>query len=140
MPGEKLWRIPLVGRCRGGGTEALSRKSPTEILATQPPPVPETIQNVYELKFKRELICYYHAAASFPTKPTWLDAIRNGHYKTWPGLEAATAAKFFPESDEVWKGHGQKIKMDLRSTKQALEDEGDTRPTSIGEQALYENV
>ena len=34
VPGEKLWRIPLVGPCGDGGTEALFSKSPTKILAT----------------------------------------------------------------------------------------------------------
>ena len=70
-------------------------------------------------------MAYYHAAAGggFPTQPTWLAAIKNDHYKTWPGLTASAAAKHFPESVETWRGHGRKIPMNLRSTKKAVEIE-----------------
>ena len=45
----------------------------------RPPPV-EAIANVYELKTQPEIVRYYNAAAGFPTKPTWLKAIKNNHY------------------------------------------------------------
>ena len=46
------------------------------------------------------------------------------------------AAKYFPESKEVWRGHGRKTKSGLRSTKQTiLEKEADTL-ASKGERAL----
>ena len=46
------------------------------------------------------------------------------------------AAKYFPESKEVWRGHGRKIKSGLQSTKQpVLEKEADPL-TSEGERAL----
>ncbi len=35
------------------------------------------IHNVYKLKTQPELVRYYHAAAGFPTKPSWLKAIKN---------------------------------------------------------------
>ena len=66
---------------------------------------------------------YYHVAAGFPTKPSWLATIRNGHYRTWPGLDAAIAAKYFPEAHETWKGHGRKVKPGLRSTKDLVKRE-----------------
>ena len=75
---------------------------------------------MYELKTKLELIRYYHAAAGFPTHSTWLPAIKNKHYSSWPGLCSDDAARYFPESDETWKGHGRKIKSGLRSTKQLI--------------------
>ena len=87
-------------------------------------------------RLKPELTRYYHAAAGFPAKLTWLAAIKNGHYKTLPGLDRSMAAKYFPESKEVWQGHGRKIKSGLRSTKQpVLEEEADP-PASEGERAL----
>ena len=51
-----LWQIPLIGPRGGGGKEVLSNKSPTEILTATSPPILESIQNVCELKSKRELI------------------------------------------------------------------------------------
>ena len=65
-----------------------------------------------------ELVRYYHAAAGFPTQPTWIKAIKNNQYASWPGLRVGAARKYFPESEETRKGHGRKIKSGLRSTRQ----------------------
>ena len=54
-------------------------RPPTEFLKDRPPPI-ESVFNVYELNKQPEIVRYYHAAAGFPTKPTWLRAINNGHY------------------------------------------------------------
>ena len=109
------------------------------MLRTQPPPLPDSVSNVYELKTKPELVRYYHAAAGFPTKPTWIAAIKNGHYKSWPGLNQKDVAKYFPESTEMWRGHGRKVKSGQRSTRQLVKEEEDMPdlPTSEGEQAMY---
>ena len=127
-----LWRIPLVSDVQNFNTETtLSNLSPQELLATSPPPPPlanpeETINNVYELKTTPELIRYYHAAAGFPTQPTWIKAIKNNQFASWPGLRVDAARKHFPESTETWKGHGRKIKSGLRSTRQiAIEEEAE---------------
>ena len=84
---------------------------------------------------------YYHAAAGFPTKPTWLAAIKKGHYKSWPGLNRKEAAKYFPESKDMWRGHGRKIKSGPRSTSQLTAEENSQQATdpvtSEGERALY---
>jgi len=127
VPREGLWRIPLVKGAnqqsnQNTDTAALS-KAPQQILQKRPPPTRDIVSNVYELKTRPELVRYYHAAAGFPTKPSWLAAIRNGHYRTWPGLDAAIAAKYFPESHETWRGHGRKVKSGLRSTKDLVKKE-----------------
>jgi len=143
VPSEGLWRFPLVPNaaeiCNLNTQTAILKHHPHVVLARKPPPKAEGINNVYELKTKPELIRYYHAAAGFPTKPTWLSAIRNGHYRTWPGLDAETAARYFPESDEMWKGHGRKIKSGLRSTKKLVEEEAlqTERITLPNERAIY---
>ena len=54
----------------------LVKASPVKLLQSCPPLLPETIANVYDLKTQPELVRYYHAAAGFPTKPTWLAAIK----------------------------------------------------------------
>jgi hypothetical protein len=38
------------------------------------------IAHVYKLKTQPELVCYYHAAVGFPTKPTWIVAIKNKQF------------------------------------------------------------
>ena len=129
VPSEGLWRFPLVKDACSTSNQntdtGLLAASPQEVLKHLPPPTADSINNVYEIKTKPELVRYYHAAAGFPAKPTWLAAIKNGHYNTWPGLDAATVARYFPESQEMWKGHGKKIKSGLRSTKSLVEKEED---------------
>ena len=95
---------------------------PSELLrACLPPPLPSinSCMNVFKLKAKPNLLRYYHAAAGFPAKPTWLTAIKNNHYASWTGLTYSNVAKHFPGSEETWKGHGKKIPSGLRTTKTA---------------------
>ncbi len=62
-------------------------------------------------------MCYYHAAAGFPTKPTWLKAIKNKQLALWPGLTADVVNRHYPDSNKTPKGHGRKALSGLRSTK-----------------------
>jgi hypothetical protein len=92
-------------------------KPPTEFLPEQPHPS-KAIHNLYELKVQPELVRYLHAAAGYPTKPTWIEAIKNKQFASRPGLTVKAVAKNFPESKETIKGHARKIKSGFRSTKQ----------------------
>ena len=90
---------------------------PTEFLPARPPPI-GAIHNVYELKTQPELIRYYHAAAGFPTKPTWLIVIKNKQFASWPGLTGDIFNRHYPDTEETPKGHGRKAPSGQRSTKQ----------------------
>ncbi len=72
---------------------------------------------MYELKTLPKLVRYYHTAAGFPTKPSWLKAIKNKQYPSWPGLTWEATNKHFPESKETSEGHGCKTRSGLQSTK-----------------------
>jgi hypothetical protein len=78
----------------------LVRRPPSEFLPRRPPPT-EAVANVFELRTQPELVRYYHAAAGFPTKPTWLAAIKNNQYASWTGLTYEGVSKHFPESEET---------------------------------------
>ena len=73
---------------------------------------------MYELPSTAQVISYLHACAGFPTKATWLKAIKGGNYATWPGLTVEAVRKHFPESDETSQGHMKGVKQGIRSTKQ----------------------
>ena len=90
---------------------------------SEPPPT-EAIFNVFELKKQPEIVRYYHAAAGFPNKPTWIKAINNKQYASWPGLTSEIVQKCYPESEETLKGHARKFKSGLRSTKKTAEHQG----------------
>ena len=107
---------------KNNGTIA-TNNYPMELLKDTLQPPTNHILSAYKIKKHPELIAYYHAAAGFPMKPSWIAATRNGHYKSWRGLTAAAVRRSYPESAETWRGNGRKIKMNLRSTKKALEEE-----------------
>jgi hypothetical protein len=76
-----------------------------------------------------------HNTAGFPTKPTWLRAVKNRQYASWPGLMPKTIAKHFPESKETLKGHAWKTRsgqqwtkrMPVREDNLINENEADTK-------------
>ena len=68
-----------------------------------------------------QVIQYYHAAARFPTKATWLKAINIGFFATWPMLIAKAVAKYFLESNETQKGHMQQQWQGVKSTQERRE-------------------
>jgi len=76
--------------------------------------------NVYNLPSIKQIIRYLHAAEGFPTKDTWVQAIKFGNFVSWPGLTAEAVSKHFPESVEMHKGHMKKQRQNVRSTKQAI--------------------
>ena len=136
-----LWHIPLRKDGDDNNTKTvIVDKPPTEFLPSRPPPT-EAIFNVYEIKTQPELVRYFHAAAGFPTKPTWLNAIKKGFYTSWPGLTDKIVQKYFPESEETWKGHARKIKSGLRSTKKKTKESVPSthkgEPTRSKEKSFY---
>ncbi len=99
-----LWRVS-----RNDNKPITVSRSKKEIAAT-----------AYNLPSMMQTIRYLHAAAGFPPKDTWIKAINNGHYKTWPGITAKTVNRYFPESVETQKGHLKKQRQNVRSTKQRI--------------------
>ena len=96
LPDEGLWRIPLddnVSTEFNLNTKTVkSKEPPSDLLRSQTPPPLQSINNVYKLKIKHDLVRYYHVATGFPTKALWITAINNKHYAYWPGLDATTEA------------------------------------------------
>ena len=104
-PHTKMWLTPLQAKVTElkrhtlvldgpNGTESLNPlyEVPScarilkhiEVFKKDRPPPSEAINNVYELPSIEPAIRYLHGAAGFPTKATWIKAIRNGSYLSWP--------------------------------------------------------
>ncbi len=112
-PMSGMWRIPLIDLVRNNNTKTvIVNCPPSEFLPACPPPT-KAIHNIYELKTQPKLVHYYHAAAGFPTKPTWLKAIKNKQFASWPGLTVDVVNCHYPDSDETPKGHGRKAPSSL---------------------------
>ncbi len=79
----------------------------------------EYLHNVYRLPSIEPTIWYFHGMAGFPTKATWLKAIRKRNYLSCPLINVKNVAKYFPESKETQKGHMRNQRQGVRSTKVA---------------------
>ena len=42
--------------------------------------------SAYVLPNVEFLVCYFHSAAGFPVRDTWLHGTKYGNYSSWPGL------------------------------------------------------
>ena len=87
--GKNLWHILL-------------RPSPTNMPTL---PTYNTISSLqvfsdYDLPSVDSLAQYFHEAAGFPVRDTWLRAFKLGNYSCWPELTYANAAKLCPSSDK----------------------------------------
>ena len=119
-PLSTLWRILLVDKVSNINMQTvLTAASPSEILnraGLENNPA-ETMCNVYTLRTHPEMVRYLHTEAGFPTKITWLKAIKKDFFTSWPGLTATAVERYFPESEETQKGHTRKMKSGICSTK-----------------------
>ena len=132
-PKSNLWRIPLVNCViTNDNTQTLllsenfQLQYPQDLLpttahmlerinvVTEAPT--DTINNVYELPIIEHAVRYLHGAAGFPTKATWLRAICNNTFISWPLINVKNVNKHFPESEETQKGHMRNLHQNTRST------------------------
>ena len=63
------------------------------------------VYSAYDLPSVAALISYFHAAAGYPVRSTWLKAIGSGNYYTWTGLTLANATKYCPNATAILLGH-----------------------------------
>ena len=102
-----LWKMQL-----NLDYEILGREYPDQFIAGV-----DEANAIFDLPNSRQTLKYFHAAAGFPTKETFLEAVRAGNFATWPGLTTTLIAKHFPDSDETQKGHMKGQRKGVRSTK-----------------------
>ena len=98
-PVTGLWKIPKKNEQK---ERSMKNTTPNNSNTNQ---TTEEVQQVNELPNTKQLIRYYHAAAGFPTKSTWLEAIKAWFYTRWLILTATAVMKHYPESYETQKGH-----------------------------------
>ena len=75
-----------------------------EIFKKDRPSSAEEINNVYELPSIEPAIIYLHGAAGFPTKATWLKAICNGSYLSWPLVNIKNSTSIYQSKKKPKKG------------------------------------
>ena len=112
----KVWRCKTTVLWRVHLTPVMHNKKEDTILLDRPRPK-HAIDSAYELPITEKLIRYLYSCAGYPTKETWVKAIRAGNYVSWPGLTVKKVNKYYPETDETPKGHMRQVRQDVRSTK-----------------------
>jgi hypothetical protein len=98
-----LWKLPL---------------HPEGIAANREPPQDEAIKVIFDLPSAHQNFLWYHPVARFPPKETFIRAVRNGNYATWPKLTVQLIHKYMPDLDETAKGYLKGQRQGVRSTKQ----------------------
>ena len=99
----------------------------------------ESLNNVFDLPSTEQTIKYLHACAGFPTKRTWVKAIRKGNFVGWPLLIIENVNKYVPETDETVKGHMNHQRQGVRTTRKKVPEptEVDTKAEAGKRNGMY---
>ena len=103
----------------------------------------EAAHNMFDLPSIEQTIRYLHTSVGFPTKSTWLKAIKKGNFIGWPLATAENVAKYFPQSEETTKGHMNHQRQGVRSTKPkkpSLEEPDATQEVGKKERDVYSKI
>jgi hypothetical protein len=101
-PTTNLWTIPLT---------------PTSTTSHIQQPTQHAAHNTYASTTKADHVKFLHAACGSPVPSTWLQAIEDGHFTSWPGLTTDFVRKHLPMSPATVKGHLHQQRQNVRSTK-----------------------
>jgi hypothetical protein len=95
--------------------------------------IPEPIaNNVYELRNTGALVHYLHKALFSPTKSAMLQAVKDGHLITWPGLTEDAINKHLKLTPATAMGHMNQRRQNIRSTSKAPIEKQPTTDTYLG--------
>jgi hypothetical protein len=94
---------------------------------------PEPIaHNVYELRNTGALVHYLHKALFSPTKYAMLQAVKDGHLITWPGLTEDAINKHLKLMPATAMGHMNQRRQNIRSTSKAPIEKQPAPDTDLG--------
>jgi hypothetical protein len=88
--------------------------------------------NVYELRNTGSLIHYLHKALFSPTKAAMLQAVKDGHLITWPGLTEDAINKYLKLTPATAMGHMNHRRQNIRSTSKASTEKQQPPDTDLG--------
>jgi hypothetical protein len=87
---------------------------------------------VYELRNTGALVHYLHKALFSPTKSALLQAVKNGHLVTWPGLTEDAIHKHLKLTPSKAMGHMNQRRQNIRSTSKTPIEDVPTTDTNLG--------
>ena len=75
------------------------------------------VNNAFTMATNPDLALYYHRATFPPVPTTFISAINNGNFSTWPVLTAEIISKHLPKSLATAKVHNELARQNVRSTR-----------------------
>jgi hypothetical protein len=87
---------------------------------------------MYELRNTGALVHYLHKALFSPTKSALLQAVKDGHLITWPGLTEHAINKHLKLTPATALGHMNQRRQNIRSTSKAPIEIQPTLDTDLG--------
>jgi hypothetical protein len=80
---------------------------------------PEIVQcnHAHDENNQKDLINYLHAACFSTVKSTWIKAIKNGNFSSWPGFNEHTVEKYLSKYTSTAKVHLNQQRQNARTTK-----------------------
>jgi hypothetical protein len=88
--------------------------------------------NVYELRNTGSLVHYLHKAMFSPMKSALLQAVKDGHLITWPGLTEDAIHKHLKLTPTTAMGHMNQRRQNIRSTSKTPIADQPTPDTDLG--------
>jgi hypothetical protein len=96
-------------------------------------PIPDPIaNNVYELRNTGALLHYLHKAFFSPMKSAMLQAVKDGHLITWPGLMEDAINMHLKLTPATAMGHMNQRRQNIRSTSKAPIEKQQPPDTDLG--------
>jgi hypothetical protein len=93
----------------------------------------QSVENkVYELRNTGSLVHYLHKSLFSPTKSALLQAVKNGHLVTWPGLTEEAIHKHLKLTPATAMGHMNQRRQHIRSTSKTPVEDLPTADTNMG--------
>jgi hypothetical protein len=90
------------------------------------------VNNVYELRNIGALVHYLQKALFSPTKSAMLQAVKDGHLITWPGLTKDVINKHLKLTLATSMGHMNQRRQNIRSTSKAPAEKQQPPNTDLG--------
>jgi hypothetical protein len=95
--------------------------------------IPDPIaNNVYELRNTGALVHYLHKSLFSPTKTAMLQAVKDGHLITWPGLAEDAINNHLKLTPATAMGHMNQRRKNIRSTSKAPSEEQQPMDKDLG--------
>jgi hypothetical protein len=110
-------------------TNGLCRINLKQPNKTTPYPI---ANNVYELRNTGALVHYLHNTLFSPTKAAMLQAVKEGHLITWPGLTEDAINKHLKLAPATAMGHMNQRRQNVRSTPKTSIEKQQSPDTDLG--------